>query len=225
MLQQAVAAAGAAIQHVDQVRVTIDVREEIVAEQIDLHKRFLFGKRLELHFLHANHFFVGGELCHEAVGIEFAYRCGSIGANLAVEHARLELAKLAKNLSGGNVDSGVHVLFGFLDANDVALRAQRNLADSGGCVCGVLLHVQDDFGIKRINVHDLHGIADFFLGVHAQRVGYRHLASGDGNAHVNHLFLAAVKKVRRESCLLRTIKGRCEVRCRLTPFVEPVQTA
>ena len=168
-----------------------------MTQQVDLHQGLFLGQRRKLDLLHADDFLIGGELRHQALGIELADRgdCGL--ARLAVEHAGLELAKLAKNLGCRNVDGGVHVLFGLLHAYDVALGAQRNLADSGGGVGGVLLHMQHDFGIQRIDVHDLHGIADFVFGILAQRIGYRHFASGDGNAHVNHLFFAADKKDRR----------------------------
>ena len=68
---------------------------------------------------------------------------------------------------------------------------------AGVALAGFFSSMQHDFGIQRIDVHDLHGIADFVFGVLAQRIGYRHFASGDGNAHVNHLFFAADKKDRR----------------------------
>ena len=75
----------------------------------------------------------------------------------------------------------------FFNTNNVALRAQRDFADGGAGVGRVLLDEQHDLGNKRVDVHDLHGIADLLLGVLAKRVGYRHLASGDGNAHSDHL--------------------------------------
>ena len=168
-----------------------------MTQQVDLHQGLFLGQRSELDLLHAHDLLIGGELCHQAFGIELADRGDCGFARLAVEYAGLELAKLAKHLGCCNVDGGVHVLFGLLHANDVALGAQRDLADGGGGVGRVLLHMQHDFGIQRIDVHDLHGIADFVFGVLAQRIGYRHFASGDGNAHVNHLFFAADKKDRR----------------------------
>ena len=67
--------------------------------------------------------------------------------------------------------------------DDVALGANGDLAFARGRDRGVLLDAQDDFGVERVYVHDLHGVADFFLGVLTQCIGYVHFASGYGDAH------------------------------------------
>lgn len=43
LLQQAVTAVVAAIQHVDQVRVAVGVGEEVVTQQVDLHQGLFLG--------------------------------------------------------------------------------------------------------------------------------------------------------------------------------------
>ena len=192
LLEQAVAALAAAVQHAERIGVAVGVDEEVVAEQVDLDERLLLGHRLELDFLHAHDLVVGGQVGHEGIQVEvagaFAHFADGGGvavgacADLAVDDARLVLAQLAQHLGGGHVDGGVHVLLGFLDMHDVALRADGDLALARQGDGRVLLHAQDDFGVERVDVHDLHGVADFLLGVLTQCIGYVHFASGYGDA-------------------------------------------
>ena len=65
---------------------------------------------------------------------------------------------------------------------------------SGQGFAGFFFFAQDDFGVEGVDIHDLHRVADFLLGIGAQRVGYRHFAAGYGNAHSYHLTIVANKK-------------------------------
>ena len=178
-----------------QIGVAISVREKVVTQKIDLDERLFFGHGRELRLLAADDL-VLGQLVHQTVEIQLALRVGVLvgvvddalgGANLLVQHAGLVLAQLAGDLGGSHVDGGVHVLFAFLHADDVALRAQRDLAAGRAGVRGILLHVQNNLGNERVDVHDLHRVADLLLGVLTQCIGYGHFASGYGNAHSTHL--------------------------------------
>ena len=104
--------------------------------------------------------------------------------SFVLDDARLELAKLTDNLCGCDVDSGVHIGLVLFNADDVTAGAQGNFAYAVVRDGAVALDVQNDFSIQRIDVHDLHGSADFFLGVLTQCIGYGHFASGYGDRHI-----------------------------------------
>ena len=172
-----------------------------MAQKVDLHECFFLGERRELDFLHAYDLVVG-QLAHKPVEIELSFGDGNgrgvngflAVAGLAIDDARLVLAQLAQHLRCGDVDGCVHIVFVLFHADDVALRAQCDFAGVGAGVRWVLFFAQDDFGVEGVDIHDLHRVADFLLGIGAQRVGYRHFAAGYGNAHSYHLTIVANKK-------------------------------
>ena len=201
-MEQTVAAVLTAVQDVHQIGVAISVREKVVAQKIDLDERLFFGHGRELRLLAADDL-VLGQLVHQTVEIQLALRVGVLvgvvddalrGANLLVQHAGLVLAQLADDLGGGDVDRRVHVLLALLDMDDVSLGAQRHLARARRGVGRILLDGQHDFGVQRVDVHDLHGIADFLIGVLAQCISYSHFATGNGNGHAITSYLVANKK-------------------------------
>ena len=178
------------------IRDRISVREKVVTQQIDLDERLFFGHGRELRLLAADDL-VLGQLVHQTVEIQLALRVGVLvgvvddalrGANLLVQHAGLVLAQLAGDLGGSHVDGGVHVLFAFLHAHDVALDADGNLANSRQRVGRVLLGVKNNFRGDGVGVHSLDRVTDLLLSVLTKGVGDGHFASGHGDRHDFHLF-------------------------------------
>ena len=108
---------------------------------------------------------------------------GLLQALTALDDAGLVLAELAQNFGSGNVNCSVHVLVGFFYADDVAACAHGNLALSGGGVSRILFDLQYNLGSKGVDVHDLHGVADFFFGISADGIRDGHPAAGDGDFH------------------------------------------
>ena len=154
-----------------------------MTEQVDLNQGLFFGEGLENQFLHAYYFIVGGKFLHQAVDVELGACLGGSIGDLLVDDAGLVLAELAQNLSSGDVNCGVHVLVGLFYADDVTACAHGNLALGGGGVSRVLFNLQYNLGSKGVDVHDLHGVADFFFGISADRIRDGHLAAGDGDFH------------------------------------------
>ena len=183
-LQQTVAAIVTAIQDVYGVGVAIDVGEEVMTKQVDLNQGLFFGEGLENQFLHAYYFVISGKLLHQTIDVELGASLGGSVCDLLVDDAGLVFAELAQNFSSGNVNCGVHVLVGFFYADDVAACAHGNLALSGGGVSRILFDLQYNLGSKGVDVHDLHGVADFFFGISADGIRDGHPAAGALALHV-----------------------------------------
>ena len=154
-----------------------------MTKQVDLNQGLFFGEGLENQFLHAYYFVVSGKLLHQTIDVELGASLGGSVCDLLVDDAGLVFAELAQNLGSGNVNCGVHILVGFFYADDVAACAHGNLALSGGGVSRILFDLQYNLGSKGVDVHDLHGVADFFFGISADGIRDGHLAAGDGDFH------------------------------------------
>ena len=158
-----------------------------MTEQIGLHQRLLLSHRSDVDNLLADEqvvFLLGQQQVGQI--LDALDRCDIRGAGttLAVVHdLSLELAQLAGNLIGGEVDGGIHICAVLGNANHRAAGTNRDLDDCRVGVRGVLLITKHDVDCHGLDIENLERLADLLIHMRTQSIGYRRLASRNLDIH------------------------------------------
>ena len=172
------------VDDLDLMGVLVEVDIEVMAEQVGLDKRMLFGHRLHLDFLGAHEqivLFVFWDEVGQLVERGLDLADGLLAAT--VDDLGLVLAQLARDLVRGNVDCRVHVGVSLGDADDGADGAHRYLADRALGVGRVLFSAKDNLGVHGGAVEDLECTPDFLVNVILQCRGNACSTSGYCDSH------------------------------------------
>ena len=176
------------IHHIDEARRGIFEHIEVVSDEVRLHERFLFGHRGDVDDLLAHEqivFFFGQKQVGKIVDGRHRRNLGCRGTLLAVvDHLRLELAQLARDLIGRKVDGGIHIRPVLGHANHRASRTDGDLHDRRLGNRGVLLVTENDVGRHGLDIEYLERLADFLFNTCTQSISYRGLTSRDRDIHM-----------------------------------------